>query len=97
VEYRFPIADVEHGVSTLPAFLHRVSGNVFADFGGAFEKADTHHWTNQFHLGIGAELWVEMTLGYVRTANFRLGYASGLRDPNALDGGQTYVVISSAF
>ncbi|HEY3593632.1 MAG TPA: hypothetical protein VGL13_07155, partial [Polyangiaceae bacterium] len=97
VEYRFPIINVDHGISTVPAFLQRINGNVFADYGGAYDVIDATHWTRQLHLGIGAELWLEMTFGYVRGANIRLGFASGLRDSKALDGGQAYAVVAFPF
>jgi hypothetical protein len=96
-EYRFPIVNVDHGISTLPAFLERINGNVFADWGGAFEVLDARDWVDRLHLGVGAELWLEMTFGYVRGANIRLGYATGLGDPKALSGGQTYVVVALPF
>ena len=62
-EYRFPIVDVDRGYSTLPVFLGRISGNFFADYGGAFDQLDQTKWTEQFHLGVGGELWVDLTLG----------------------------------
>jgi hypothetical protein len=96
-EYRFPIANVDHGVSTLPAFLQRINGNVFADYGGAFDLTDNRDFLDKLHLGVGAELWLEMTFGYVRGANLRLGYAIGVGDSKAIHGGQTYVVVSSPF
>jgi hypothetical protein len=96
-EYRFPIANVDRGVSTLPAFLQRINGNVFADYGGAFDLVDNRQLAGQLHLGVGAELWLEMTFGYVRGANLRLGYALGIGDSKAIDGGQTYVVVAFPF
>lgn len=74
VEYRFPIVNVDRGVSTLPFFLNRVSGNVFFDYGSAFDLIQTA----QFKSGTGAELWFDFTLGYVASFSFRLGYARGL-------------------
>jgi len=96
-EYRFPIVDIDRGSSTLPLFLGRVSGNFFADYGGAFDQLDQQHWTDQFHLGVGGELWVELTVGYFLAAQLRFGYARGVKDPLAVPGGQSYVVISAPF
>ena len=33
------------------------------------------NWTDKFHLGVGGELWVDLTLGYFLSAKFRFGYA----------------------
>ena len=96
-EYRFPILNLDRGLSTMPFFVHRVSGNVFADYGGAFNELDSDHWRDQFHLGVGAELWLELTLGYVVGASLRLGYARGIADPAAAPGGQTYAVLAVPF
>jgi hypothetical protein len=96
-EYRFPIVDVERGYSTFPFFIGRISGNFFADYGGAFDRLDDQHWTDQFHLGVGAELWAELTVGYFLSAQLRIGHARGIKDPLAVPGGQTYVVIAAPF
>ena len=74
LEYRFPIANIDHGPSTLPFFLNRITGNVFLDYGSAFDLLDTA----QFKTGTGAELWFDSTLGYIASFTFRLGYARGL-------------------
>ena len=55
-EYRFPILNVDHGISTFPAFVQRINGALFADYGGAFNDIDAHNWRDKFHLGFGAEL-----------------------------------------
>jgi len=95
-EYRFPIVYADRGVSTLPVFLRGMSGTVFADYGGAFDQLDLDNPFDQYHLGVGAELWVDLVLGYHSRGNIRIGYARGL-DSEAISGGQTYVVVSSAF
>jgi hypothetical protein len=74
-----------------------VSGNVFADYGGAFNELNLDHWGDQFHLGVGAELWLEFTLGYVIGASMRIGYARGIADAAAALGGQTYAVLAVPF
>jgi outer membrane protein assembly factor BamA len=74
IEYRFPIVNVDHGPSTLPIFLNRITGNVFLDYGGAFDVLDSA----QFKTGVGGELWFDNTLGYILGLTFRLGYARGL-------------------
>ena len=74
VEYRFPILNVDHGPSTLPIFLNRVNGSAFLDYGSAFDDPANAH----FKTGVGAELWLDFTLGYVLGFTFRAGYAKGL-------------------
>jgi hypothetical protein len=96
-EYRFPIMNVDRGFSTLPLFFQRISGTFFADYGGAFYDLDPHDWTDQFHLGVGAEIWIECTLGYFLNPIIRVGHARGIADAAAIPGGQTYTVISVPF
>jgi hypothetical protein len=96
-EYRFPILNLDRGLSTLPLFLQRFSGNVFADYGGAFYDLDPDRWHEQFHLGVGAELWIDFTFGYVVPANLRVGHARGVADSAAAAGGQTYAVLAVPF
>jgi hypothetical protein len=74
IEYRFPIVNVDRGLSTLPIFLNRINGNVFLDYGSAFDTLETA----QFKTGTGAELWFDTTLGYIAAFTFRIGYARGL-------------------
>jgi hypothetical protein len=95
-EYRFPVVNIDRGLSTVPAFLQRISGNVFADYGGAFNEVPSREWIDQLHLGVGAEIWFDVMLGYVLSATIRVGHARGT-DSNRVDGGQTYLVVSSPF
>lgn len=74
IEYRFPIINIDRGPSTLPVFLQRINGNLFFDYGSAFDRFSDA----QFKSGTGAELWFDSTLGYVLPFTFRLGYARGL-------------------
>jgi hypothetical protein len=95
-EYRFPIAYVDRGVSTLPVFLKNVSGALFADYGGAFDRLERDDPLKVLHLGVGAELWIQLLLGYRIDGTLRLGVAHGFGSeaPGAL---QTYFVAASAF
>ena len=74
LEYRFPIVNIDRGPSTLPIFINRISGNVFLDYGSAFDVLDSA----EFKTGTGGELWFDSTLGYIAAFTFRLGYARGL-------------------
>jgi hypothetical protein len=94
-EYRFPIATVDRGVSTLPVFLRVIDGAVFADYGGAFNQLDPRDPLESYHLGVGAELWLQIVVGYFAAGNLRLGVARGT-DSEA-PGLQLYGAVSSAF
>ncbi len=73
-EYRFPILNVDRGLSTLPIFLNRITGAAFVDYGSAFSDPATA----EFKTGVGGELWFDMTLGYILGFTFRAGFARGL-------------------
>ncbi len=73
-EYRFPIVNIDRGVSTLPVFLNRINGAAFVDYGAAFDDPQATH----FKTGAGGELWFDLMLGYLLNFTFRVGYAKGL-------------------
>jgi hypothetical protein len=73
-EYRFPILNLDRGVSTLPIFLNRISGNAFLDYGSAFDDIRA----SLFKTGVGAEAWFDLIFGYNLGLTMRLGYARGL-------------------
>jgi hypothetical protein len=89
-EYRFPIVNIDRGPSTLPLFLNRISGAAFVDYGSAFDDASTA----EFKTGVGGELWLDMTLGYILGFTFRAGYAKGLAS-TGID--KTYFVAAVPF
>ncbi len=95
-EYRFPIAYIDRGVSTLPWFVRQVSGALFSDWGGAYNKIDHNDPLSVLHLGVGGELWLALYLGYRMDFTLRVGLAHGFGDaaPSSM---QSYFVITSAF
>ncbi len=95
LEYRFPISYLERGISTLPVFLHTISGNVFADYGGAFNTFDYEDRKSNLHLGVGAELWLDLILGYATENTLRYGFARGIGPQN--QGVINYFVASARF
>ncbi|HET9932138.1 MAG TPA: hypothetical protein VFQ35_15650, partial [Polyangiaceae bacterium] len=95
-EYRFPIAYVDRGVSTLPVFLQQVSGTVFADWGGAYDSIPHDSPLDVMHLGAGGELWVNFSLGYRLDWMLRIGLAHGF-GAAAKNPIQSYFVISTAY
>lgn len=99
LEYRFPIAIIERGFSTLPLFVDYVSGALFLDYGGAFDTLDLNDLRNSYHAGVGGELHFGFTLGYFLDTAFTIGWADAL-DKRAVPKGQdtqTYVVITGSF
>lgn len=99
LEYRFPIAYVDHGVSTLPAFFRTLSGAAFFDYGGAYDSLDLKKPFDSYHGSIGAELWFDLVLGYYVSGTLRFGYAKRLEGdlPGEALSGQTYFVASAPF
>jgi Tol biopolymer transport system component len=89
-EYRFPILNIDRGLSTLPVFLRRITGATFVDYGSAFYSATTA----EFKTGVGGELWFDVTYGYILNLTFRAGFARGLAS-GGID--KTYFVAVAAF
>lgn len=106
VEYRIPLFKPDRGLSTLPVYLRRIDGNLFWDYGGAFDSFNFHTlglfrageiiYTPQLHTSVGGELWLATTIGYQLNVQFRVGYAYGF-SVEAIPGGQPYFIASSAF
>ena len=96
LEYRFPLLYPERGLATLPLFFRTLSGAVFADYGGAFNEIDPADVLAGYHLGVGAELWLDLTFAYSVPLDLRLGAAKGFGE-EAASGLQTYFVMAAAF
>ena len=81
MEYRFPIARIQRGPQTLPLYANRVYGNAFVDWGDAFfGKIDLKN----FAVGVGAELFIDFTVGYYLPYTLRTGIAYGLSEGGRL-------------
>jgi hypothetical protein len=90
-EYRFPIRWIERGVSTLPLYLTRVYGAVFADYGNAFYgNLDL----SNFKLGVGGQISLDSTIGYYVANTLTLGYARGLSTGGV---NQYYLFVGGSF
>jgi hypothetical protein len=91
VEYRFPITWINWGPWTLPIYFRRLHGAVYTDVGnssfGPFRARD-------LKVGVGAELLVDLVIGYYLWMTFRIGYAYGLMEPG---GHQPYFVMGVPF
>ncbi|MEE8409003.1 MAG: BamA/TamA family outer membrane protein [Myxococcota bacterium] len=85
LEYRFPIWHVERGLWTLPVYLERFHGSIFADAGNTFgsgeEKTFGDFWTRAWRrirggrLGAGFELRADISLGWAFPLTIRSGWA----------------------
>jgi hypothetical protein len=84
VELRFPIAQPTRGRSTWPLFLRRVHGAAFLDVGDAFDMPGEIPFAGhglsaeELRFGAGAELRLEVVLGYYLRTDVRLGVARPL-------------------
>lgn len=94
-EYRLPLWYADAGLGTLPLYLRSISGAVFADYGGAFDRFDPSTPAGALHLGMGAELWLQLELGYFGRSTLRLGWARGTS--SVAPPAQTYFVAAGAF
>ena len=73
-EYRFPIARIQRGPQTVPVYANRVYASGFVDWGNAFFGPLR---LDEFAVGLGAELFVDFTVGYYLPYSLRLGIAYG--------------------
>jgi uncharacterized protein GlcG (DUF336 family) len=75
VEYRLPLWVIAAGVDTIPFFLDRLYAVVFVDAGATPTGTITIEDTKA---GVGAEVRLDLDLGYVLGYTLRLGYGRGL-------------------
>lgn len=91
LEYRLPLQNIEHGISTWPFFFQRTHAAFFYDIGNAWDK-DTR--LSDFRRGVGVEIKMDMTLGHLLSLRLRLGLAKGLDEDGER---QTYFTIGNSF
>jgi len=77
LEYRFPVVDVETGLSNAPVFFRRLHGAVFAEAGNAW---DNGFHGSEFKRAVGAEARFDTTFAYYLPITFRLVLAKALDD-----------------
>lgn len=77
LEYRLPIVRFNRGVETLPFYLNRLYVTAFCDYGDAFNHSFD---LASFRLGIGAEVFLDVTLFYLIPLTVRIGYAHGFME-----------------
>ncbi len=81
MEYRFPIAWINWAPWTLPIYFRRLSGAVFCDVGHAFFGEFDGDRLRDFRVGVGAEVLLDVVVGYYQWLTFRMGYAYGIMAP----------------
>jgi hypothetical protein len=92
VEYRFPIVQVDRGVTTLPVYFARLWGGVFFDVGDAwFGRMQPQN----IAMGAGAELFADIVWGYFITTTLRVGFGQGLVGKDAMS--QVYGLLGTPF
>jgi len=109
LEYRFPLANIEHSLKLGPLsiFLERLSGTFFFDIGNAWESRPTGtnpNITNEedeinsiwqdFKSSIGAELKADFNSKYDSPYTLRLGAAKALTDSK---GDDIYITLGTSF
>ncbi len=103
-ELRFPIAAPQWGYSTWPFFVRRISGSLFLDAGNAWVPMEGIPWLERIRFGTGAEVAVELVLGFYLPVLLRVGLGQGLGrllapagapDPYAET--QVYVTLGESF
>lgn len=104
LELRFPIAAPQWGISTWPIFLRRISGAAFLDAGNAWVPIEGIPWEQRIRFGAGAELDVELVLGFYLPVILRVGLGQGLgrllapgHPPDPYAETQFYVTLGESF
>ncbi|HUQ26613.1 MAG TPA: hypothetical protein VM140_13160 [Burkholderiales bacterium] len=73
-EWRMPLSDVDRALMTPPVGINRISLNVFADVGAAWERGGSP----DYHRGFGIELMAEPSFLYLFGWQARAGIARGV-------------------
>jgi len=74
IEYRAPLLNIEKGKGNFPVFLQQMHAAAFIDLTKAY--VIERQWI--FKKGIGAEISLDVTLGYSLNATISAGYARGI-------------------
>ena len=103
-ELRFPIASPQWGYSTWPFFVRRISGSLFLDAGNAWVPLEGVPWPERIRFGTGAEIDVELVLGFYLPVVLRVGLGQGLgrllapgNPPDPYAETQVYVTLGESF
>lgn len=79
LEYRLPLWRIRRGLWTLPVFVEDLHAAAFVDAGGAAAEPAWDRFVDEMlHVGLGAELRLDLLLAYYLPFSVRLGYGRGL-------------------
>jgi hypothetical protein len=90
-EWRQPLADIDRHAMVPPVGLNRLSGTLFMDVGGAWDRGQG---PSTYRRGVGGELLGEVKLLHSIDLHLRLGLARGLDAPRQTLG---YLMLGRAF
>jgi Tol biopolymer transport system component len=105
LEYRFPLANIEHGITLGPLFLflEKLSGVLFVDIGNVWESTilnitkeedEINSIWRDFKSSIGIELKADFNYQSDSPFTIRLGAAKALTDPKGYD---IYITLGTSF
>ena len=78
LEYRLPLIDVFHGISTLPVFLSRMKLALYADFAQSNDDPLGLPQWDDSKKSLGMELVIQGIVAWRRELSSRIGMAKGL-------------------
>ncbi|MBI5407828.1 MAG: PD40 domain-containing protein [Nitrospirae bacterium] len=91
LEYRFPVKYIFRGPNTKPFFWDRLHVAAFTDAGDVWGDNRKFEW-DEVSVGLGAEVRLDMVLGYKLKITPALGIAQGITDDGET---QVYITIYS--
>ncbi|HEX8172748.1 MAG TPA: BamA/TamA family outer membrane protein [Thermoanaerobaculia bacterium] len=89
LEYRVPLWQIDRGPSTWPLFFNRLVGDVFTDAGAAWQR----NGGRETIASTGAEVALDVFLGYFAPLRYRMGIAYRWRDHRA----EPFIALETSF
>ncbi len=94
LEYRANLWTIERGISTYPLYFKRLHLAPFVDVGNAW--VGTYEYEPTL-VGTGAELRLDMVMGYLEPVTLRLGYMVGITGDENLKNNAVLMVLDGMF
>ncbi len=91
LEFRFPVATLDAGLSTLPIFFQKIHGSIFYDSGNAWNGALS---IRDFRDSAGIEIRFDSTVLYGYNITFAIGAAYGFKEDGLLE---YFITFGSSF
>jgi len=92
LEYRMPLFNIERGIWNIPLFLKKLHLGFFMDTGKVWNDKFSF---SEFKTGIGMEMRIDTTLGYLMPLTLSIGFAKGLDEKFGKN--QIYLRIGTSF